>query len=625
MSFDSLGLDPRLLRAVSKKGFAKPTPVQAQGIPKALEGKDLVALARTGSGKTLAYVLPLLHRILNSSEGRQSWNGLILVPTKELCEQVRQEVQSIIDHCAETITVTSLTAPTTPLMRMAVRGAGNVVVATPAGVASCLRDGLLGPTTLQDHLQSLVLDEADLLLSYGYEEDLRQLAPLVPRNCQCVLMTATSSDCVEQLEKLVLHNPIRLDLLSAGGSRSLGGVQGVAAEVQHYQVACAPQDKLLHLLVMLKLGLVKKKVLVFVNSVNEGVRVRLFLESFGVRSALLNAELPLNSRSHILQTFNKGMFDHLIATDDVSDAREQEKDTDPRNGRRQDSEGPKRKKRKVLVTKDEEFGVTRGIDFRGVETVINYDMPPTVQGYVHRVGRTGRAGRSGCAISLVTPAEEHLLNELMTLGPGEHGREEAPEELAKGPTGRDQEDVEDGDTGQAASQVFLARYPHIHPSSVEALRYRAEDVLRSLTKQVIKEARARELRLEVLNSKALKEYFGDHQAEQMLLRHDKPLHKGVQAVHLKHIPGYMKGGGVGDASQGRPHMNKEDRKKRKTRRSQDPLKGISSFKKGSGKREGKQELTEMEKQAMTQASKSRSAATEKFLAKGNVRKGKRKR
>lgn len=164
---------------------------------------------------------------------------------------------------------------------------------------------------------------------------------------------------------------------------------------------------------MLKLGLVRKKALIFVNTVDTGYKLRLFLESFGVRSAVLNAELPLNSRSHILATFNKGMFDYLIATDDVHSAAHDTRAKQP-NGKR--ARGGAKDKEPALLGKDgrrakagprmdEEFGVTRGIDFKGVRTIINYDLPSSVQGYVHRVGRTGRAGQAGVAISLFTPAD----------------------------------------------------------------------------------------------------------------------------------------------------------------------------------------------------------------------------
>lgn len=167
---------------------------------------------------------------------------------------------------------------------------------------------------------------------------------------------------------------------------------------------CPRPDKLLHVMALLRLGLCRKKVLLFVNTVDEGVRLRLFLEAFGVRPALLNAELPLNSRSHILSSFNRGLFDFLIATDDVyapshdrgdgaaaGAAAAGGKKAGARLGK--DGSGKRGAKGGDGARKDAEFGVTRGIDFKGVRTVINYDPPSSLQGYVHRVGRTGAGGR----------------------------------------------------------------------------------------------------------------------------------------------------------------------------------------------------------------------------------------
>lgn len=193
-------------------------------------------------------------------------------------------------------------------------------MSTPGRIAQLIGDGSLQGALLQQRLQTLVLDEADLLLSYGYEGDLQALAPLVPRSCQCLLMSATTSDDVERLTQLLLHNPITLDLLKAATSeaavaaaadgdqaedRGPGDASGISETVSHYYYKCRPQDKLLGLLCLAKLGLIQKKVLIFVNDINAGYRARLLLEAFGIRSTMLNAELPLNTRHHILQQFNK--------------------------------------------------------------------------------------------------------------------------------------------------------------------------------------------------------------------------------------------------------------------------------------------------------------------------------
>ncbi|KAJ9528986.1 hypothetical protein QJQ45_000556 [Haematococcus lacustris] len=646
MSFSDTGLDPRLLRALCKRGFTIPTPVQLEAIPKTLEGKDVIARARTGSGKTLAYLLPALHRVLTAQPGTGgSFQALVLVPTRELCEQVRAEGAEVAGHCGEgVVRVTSLLADSGQALRRAVAAAGHLVVSTPAFEAYSLRMLLRWSVVLEvpevefgacDCLSSvvlhvLVLDEADLLLSYGYEEDLQLLAPLVPRSCQCLLMSATVSSEVERLSRLVLHNPVTLNLLHSGlqgpgleagqQGQSLAKGSGIPASIEHYLYPAANTvDKLLVVLALLKLGLVRKKVLVFVNTVDQvsgaakrgrnahdaeadsvraisnlatvrfdtdppidvarklqqqlnavrnvlprrmclqGFRLKLFLERFGVRVALLNAEMPVNTRSHCLQSFNRGLFDYLVATDDVH-AASHDASSQPAAGskrkRKQAAEAEQKKRGKA--SKEEEFGVTRGIDFKGVQSVINFDLPSSVQGYVHRVGRTGRAGKSGLALTLFTPQDAAFEAEVRSLLSSSVPTEPTFDPVASGRDGvisdSESEDSDEGEPGTTAQQrrtkcagaeatglaAGLRPFQRLSSQQIESLRYRGEDIARSITKNVIKEARARDVKIELLNSAKLKDYFEEHQAERALLRHDKTLHKVVQAPHLSHIPAYLK-------------------------------------------------------------------------------------
>ncbi|KAJ4846310.1 DEAD-box ATP-dependent RNA helicase 16 [Turnera subulata] len=565
-SFEELGLDPRLIRALNKKdtSFSNPTPIQRKAIPLILEGKDVVARAKTGSGKTLAYLLPLLQKLLSDSGSKRKTapSAFILVPSGELCQQVYKEASWLIDSCKVQLKVVHLTSNTPPSgLRAAMAGPPDILVSTPSCIAKCLSAGVLQSTSISDSLEILVLDEADLLLSFGYENDLKALTSFIPRRCQCLLMSATSSADVDKLKKLILHNPVILTLLEVEGAKE----EIVPKSVQQFWITCGDRDKLLHILALLKLELVQKKVLIFTNSIDMSFRLKLFLEKFGIKSAVLNAELPQNSRLHILEEFNAGLFDYLIATDD-SEAKQKEQ-THGDN-----SSGTKKPKKFAKGKFDSEFGVVRGIDFKNVHTVINYDMPKNASGYVHRIGRTGRAYSTGVSVSLVTPDENEILEEIKSF----LGDQETPESN-------------------------FTSFPLLTKNAVESLRYRAEDMAKSVTKLAVREARAQDLRNEILNSEKLAAHFEVNPRDLDLLKHDKTLSKNAPAPHLRDVPDYLvdpltkeasKMVKLNRAAMGNNNSARHNGSKGKYRRSRDPLKTFSAEgskrgRRGGRKREGK--------------------------------------
>ncbi|XP_021717980.1 DEAD-box ATP-dependent RNA helicase 16-like [Chenopodium quinoa] len=547
-SFEELSLDPRLLRALIKKGIEKPTPIQRVAIPLILEGKDVVARAKTGSGKTFAYLLPLLQKLFSDSSpnNRLGPAALVLVPTRELCHQVYSEVTSIIELCRAQLKVAQLTSTMSTIeMKQALSGPADILVSTPACVHTCLKAGALQPKAIQESLSMLVLDEADLLLSYGYEDDLRSLTAHVPRRCQCLLMSATSSADVEKLKKLILHNPYILTLPEVGGSND----ELIPKNVQQFWISCSAHDKFIYILALLKLELVQKKILIFTNTIDMGFRLKLFLEKFSIRSAVLNAELPQNSRLHMLEEYNAGLFDYLIATD-ISQAGKDQEDSEKK------SEGKKSNKRRKPKL-DAEFGVVRGIDFKNVHTVINFEMPQSVAGYVHRIGRTGRAFTTGASVSLVSPDEMEAFDELKAT-------------LA--------EKASD-DTN------YIAPFPLLTKNAVESLRYRAEDVFRSVTSFAVRESRAQDLRNEMLNSEKLKSHFEANPRDLDLLKHDKVLSKKEPPAHLRDVPEYLLDPTTQEASKivklaraamGNSRKPGQQGLKKKSRRKRDPLKTLSA-------------------------------------------------
>ncbi|KAK4584931.1 hypothetical protein RGQ29_022556 [Quercus rubra] len=520
-SFEELGLDPRLIRALIKKGIDKPTPIQQVAIPLILEGKDVVARAKTGSGKTFAYLLPLLQKLFtdSGSKNKLAPSAFVLVPTRELSQQVYTEVSSLIELCRVQLKVVQLTSSMTASdLRAALVGPPNILVCTPACIPKCFSADVLQSASINSSLEILVLDEADLLLSYGYEDDIKAFTAHIPRRCQCLLMSATSSADVEKLKKLILHNPFILTLPEVGNIKD----EVIPKNVQQFW--------------------------------------------FGIKSAVLNAELPQNSRLHILEEFNAGLFDYLIATDD-SQTKEKEETN-------RESNAERRKSRKHAKQKlDSEFGVVRGIDFKNVHTVINFEMPESAAGYVHRIGRTGRAYSTGASVSLVSPDEMEIFEEIKSV------------------LGND----ENNDSNLISPFSLLSK------NAVESLRYRAEDIAKSVTKVAVKEARFQDLKKEILNSEKLKAHFEVNPRDLDLLKHDKALSKKPPAPHLRDVPDYLLDPKTQEASKlvklsraamGNNKSMRREGSRKKFRKSKDPLKTFSAeapkrARKGGIKSEGK--------------------------------------
>ncbi|CAH9102043.1 unnamed protein product [Cuscuta epithymum] len=548
-TFEELGLDPRLIRALTKRNIDKPTPIQRVAIPLILEGKDVVARAKTGSGKTFAYLLPLLQKLFSISPSKKNSapSAIILVPTRELCQQVYSEATSLVELCKAQLKVVQLTSTmSTSDLKTTFAGSPEILVSTPACIKTCFSSRVLQAEALQDSLSILVLDEADLLLSYGYEDDLKALTSYIPKRCQSLLMSATSSEDVDKLKKLILHNPCILTLSEVGNLKD----DVIPKNVQQFSISCSSSDKFVQILALLKFELVQKRILIFTNSIDMSFRLKLFFEQFGIKAAVLNAELPQNSRLHILEEYNAGLFDYLIATDGSN-----AEGTDPTNGRSQNESMKHKKHPKKKL--DSEFGVVRGIDFKNVHTVINFEMPRTAEGYVHRVGRTGRAYNTGASVSLVSPEDAEILQEVRSLL-GENV---------------------DSDSN------FIAPFPLLTKNAVESLRYRAEDVARSVTKIAIKEARAQDLRNEILNSQKLKAHFQENPQDLDLLKHDKTLSKKAPAPHLRSVPDYLIDPTTQEASKivklARAAMGNDNAPRRKgftgkSKRSRDPLRTFSA-------------------------------------------------
>lgn len=527
------------------------------------------------------------------------------MPTRELAEQVADVADALAAASGIHLRTSTLAAapggaattgnassnPSSLSRECQPARCGQLVVSTPGRLASALRDGRLTPRMLSN-LSLLAVDEADLLLSLpGYSADVAAAAAALPRSAQRILLSATSAAAVDELGELMLQSPVRIDATGfvegdggnggkgegeeeeSGNAPSSSSLQpplaGVASSVSHFYLEApdaSEAGKLATLIALLKLGAAKRRVLVFVADDDEGIKLKLALAAFGVRAARLGAALPLNSRHHALQEFNRGVYDYLIATDDgrgdslcaVSKKKEEEEEEEEAEEEEEveeeEAEGKKRRRKKPESKKtrksdaesleEEDFGVVRGIDFSGVRTVVNYSVPRSSTSYVHRAGRTGRAGARGAVVTLFSRAK----------GSSKIGESEEKQRLEASLVASST-----SSSSPSPSSFRLLAYPRLPPTAAAALRYRVDDVARALTKPALREARAQELRRELLNSSRLAAHFSAAPKDLALLRHDAPLSAAGRAAaaggggllgsggttngggssHLKRLPSYL--------------------------------------------------------------------------------------
>lgn len=285
--------------------------------------------------------------------------------------------------------------------------------------------------------------------------------------------------------------------------------------------------------VIFKLKLVKGKCIIFVGDIDRCYRLKLYLEQFGTKSCILNSELPVNSRIHVVEEFNKGVYDIIIASDehevlgDEDDGREEAQE-ELKEGTTKDapdasaeSKQPSKKKWKT-TKKDKEYGISRGIDFKNVACVLNFDLPTSSKSYTHRIGRTARAGQTGMALSFVVPSELY--------------RKHIPTSIE---SAKDDEKVLAKINKHQKKKGKEVKPYNFDMKQVEAFRYRMGDALRAVTRIAIREARTRELRQELMKSDKLKRHFEENPGDLHHLRHDGELRPARVQSHLKHVPDYL--------------------------------------------------------------------------------------
>lgn len=539
-SFEAFGLDSRLLQAIQRNGYRHPTLIQSHAISLALQQKkDIIAKAATGSGKTLSYLIPVIQTILDykKNEGSDEMGttktmGIILVPTRELSNQVTTVLEQMTLYCSKEIRCLNASSDmSNAVLSSLLLESPEVLIATPAKLLSLLENSI--DSVSLENLKFLVIDEVDLVLSFGYQADLMKIAQYLPlqKSLQTFLMSATLNDDIQELKKQFCRSPAILKFNDDEIAKD-------ETKLVQYYVMVSEFNKFLLCYVIFKLGLIKGKTLIFVNNIDRGYRLKLVLEQFGIKSCILNSELPANSRQHIVDQFNKNVYQLLIATDDTEYIKEEDElvDEEAQPGvegkpeaqkvevadESDKKEESKKSKKKLQVKKDKEYGVSRGVDFKNVACVLNFDLPTTAKSYVHRVGRTARAGKSGTAISFVVPLKEF----------GKHKHSMCPT------TKRDEKIL--SRIIKQQSKLGLEVQPYSFDSKqVEGFRYRMEDGFRAVTQVAVREARIKELKQELLASEKLKRHFEENPLELQSLRHDKELHPARVQQHLKRVPDYL--------------------------------------------------------------------------------------
>ncbi len=354
MEFQNFNFNPRVAAGVKSAGYVKPTPIQTEAIPKALQGHDVMGLAQTGTGKTAAFVLPILERLIEGPRGRV--RALIVAPTRELAEQIHVEIGRLGRQTSlRSASIYGGVGIQPQIQKL--RAGTEIVVACPGR----LLDHISQRTVDLSHVEVLVLDEADRMFDMGFLPDIKKIIRHLPQKRQTMLFSATMPDDIRRLANEVLHAPVTVQV----------GHSAPANTVTH---ALYPVGQ--HLKTALLLELLRhtdtESVLIFTRTKHRAKRLGQQIEKAGYRAASLQGNLSQNKRQEALDGFRKGSYQILVATDIAA----------------------------------------RGIDVSTISHVINYDMPDTSDAYTHRIGRTGRAAKTGDAFTFVTSEDEPLVRSI---------------------------------------------------------------------------------------------------------------------------------------------------------------------------------------------------------------------
>lgn len=379
MKFTELYLNEQLLEAISYMGFEDATPIQEQAIPKILEGKDLIACAQTGTGKTIAFVLPILNKMVNKAD--TSIDTLIVVPTRELAIQIEQQIQGL----SYFVSVGSMAiygggdGKNWAEQKEALTAGTDIIVATPGKLLSHLKLGYVN----FKHVKHLILDEADRMLDMGFIDDLKQIIGYLPKKRQTLLFSATMPDNINHLANKILTNPVSISL----------AISKPAEGVDQKLYLAHEEQKIALISHLLSARENYDSIIIFTSTKNKVGKIVHELKKAGFPSKGISSNLEQDQREEVLRGFRSKRIRILVATDVMS----------------------------------------RGIDIKEINLVINYDAPQDAEDYVHRVGRTARANTNGEAITLVNEKDMSRIRKIERLIEMEIEKNQPPAELGSGP------------------------------------------------------------------------------------------------------------------------------------------------------------------------------------------------
>ncbi|KAJ2451829.1 nucleolar DEAD-box protein required for synthesis of 60S ribosomal subunit [Coemansia sp. RSA 2336] len=367
-SFTKMNLSRQVMKGLSKLGFSQPTPIQAKTIPVGLLGKDVCGGAQTGSGKTAAFLVPILERLLYRPKNAAVTRVLILCPTRELAIQCHNVGTKLAGFTDISLCLCVGGLPLKP-QEAELRQRPDVVIATPGRLIDHLRNSQAFGL---DTIEILVMDEADRMLDDGFEDELTEIIKSCPQKRQTMLFSATMTDNVDKLVRLSLHKPVRVQI-DPPKSAAKGLVQ------EFVRVRTNKDEDRTALLAALCKRQIKKRCIIFFRSKMAAHQMKIVFGLLGLRAGEIHGNLSQEMRLQALEQFRDGHVDFLMATDLAA----------------------------------------RGLDVKGIDTVINYTMPTQFAQYLHRVGRTARAGRTGRAITLVGETDRKMLKMAVKNSPKE--------------------------------------------------------------------------------------------------------------------------------------------------------------------------------------------------------------